>query len=145
MVHFNQLTGANTNGQLARRAEQKSFGKPILSIVEMWARLLSNLKATTATINQRFDERARIEKQTGSHTDEWCINIFRETYARIEHLSSELEMQLAITQNIGQDNTKATSAISTFVLTPWQMEERYRALIQMQSYLGSFFERASPG
>jgi cystathionine gamma-synthase len=51
-------------------------------------------------------------------------------------------MQLAISRNCGRN--QASSALSTFALSPWQMEERYRALIQMQSYLGSFFERASP-
>lgn len=134
---------ANPNGQLSRRTDLKSYETPKLSIVETWSHLLSRLKAATATIKQRFDERARIEKEISARTDDWCINIFLQTYTRLEQLTSELEMQLAITQNL-QGQNQASSALSTFALTPWQMEERYRALIQLQSCLGSFFERASP-
>jgi len=111
-------------------------------MVETWSILLSQLKATTATIKRRYDERAQIEKEISARTDDWCIDIFLETYKRLDQLTSELEMQLAITQNCGQN--QASSALSTFTLLPWQMEERYRALIQMKLYLGSFFERASP-
>lgn len=132
---------ANPNGQLSRRTD-KSYESPKLSMVETWSILLSQLKATTATIKHRFDERACIEKNVSARTDDWCINIFLETHKRLEQLTSELEMQLAITQNVGRN--QSASALSTFSLSPWQMEERYRALIQMQSYLGSFFERASP-
>jgi cystathionine gamma-synthase len=132
---------ANPNGQLARRAE-KAHESPKLSMVETWSILLSTLKATTATIKHRFDERASIEKEISARTDDWCINIFLETHKRLEQLTSELEMHLAITQNVGPN--QLSSSLSTFVLTPWQMEERYRALIQMQSLLDSFFERASP-
>ncbi|KAL6849666.1 hypothetical protein ACO1O0_009209 [Amphichorda felina] len=129
------------NGQLARRKEVVSYDSPKLSIAEMWSSLLVRLKATTAIIKQRFDERSQIEKQLNARTDDWCINIFLDTYTRLENLTAELEMQLAITQNQTQ---APSSALSTFVLTPWQMEERYRALVQLQSLLGSFFERASP-
>jgi cystathionine gamma-synthase len=135
---------ANPNGQLSRRTDLKSHETPKLSIVDTWSLLLSRLKATTATIKRRFDERARIEKEISARTDDWCINIFLQTYKSLEHLTSELEMQLAITQSLGQGQNQAPSTLSTFVLTPWQMEERYRALIQLQSCLGSFFERASP-
>lgn len=135
---------ANPNGQLARRTDLKSFDTPKLSIVDTWTLLLARLKATTATIKQRYDERASIEKKISARTDDWCNDIFLQTYTRLENLSSELEMQLAITQNLGQSQNQAPSALSTFALAPWQMEERYRALIQMQSFLGSFFERASP-
>jgi cystathionine gamma-synthase len=136
------ITVANPEGQLSRRIDPKASGSPRLSMVETWSILLSQLKATTATIKRRYDERAKIEKEISARTDNWCIDIFLETYKRLDQLTSELEMQLAITQNVGQN--QASSALSTFTLSPWQMEERYRALIQMQSYLGSFFERASP-
>jgi cystathionine gamma-synthase len=135
---------ANPNGQLSRRPDVTLYETPKLSIVETWLLLLAQLKATTATIKQRFDERARIEKEISARTDDWCINIFMEMYTRLEHLSSELEMQLAITQNLVQGQQQTQSTLSGFTLTPWQMEERYRALIQLQSCLGSFFERASP-
>ncbi|CAO2651402.1 Nn.00g039720.m01.CDS01 [Neocucurbitaria sp. VM-36] len=135
---------ANFNGQLSRRTNAKSYETPKMSIVDTWSLLLSNLKATTATIKQRFDERARIEKEISARTDDWCIDIFLQMYTRLEHLTSELEMQLAITKNLNLGQNQAPSALSTFTLTPWQMEERYRALIQLQSCLGSFFERASP-
>ena len=135
---------ANGNGHLSRRTEVKSYEAPKLSIVDMWSLLLAQLKATTATIKGRYDERAGIEKEISARTDDWCINIFMEQYTRLEHLTSELEMQLAITQNLSQSQIQATSPLTTFTLTPWQMEERYRALIQLQSCLGSFFERASP-
>jgi cystathionine gamma-synthase len=138
------LTVANPNGQLSRRPGFKSYETPKLSIVDTWSLLLAQLKATTATIKQRFDERARIEQEISARTDDWCINIFMDMYKRLESLSSELEMQLAITQDLGQGQNQLQSALSTFALTPWQMEERYRALIQLQSCLGSFFERASP-
>jgi cystathionine gamma-synthase len=133
--------GHLANGQLSRRTDPKSYESPKLTIVETWTQLVTQLKATTATIKQRFDERARIEKQISARTDNWCINIFLQTYTRLEELTSELEMQLAITQTQSQTQSKA---LSTFTLTPWQMEERFRALIQLQSMLGSFFERASP-
>ncbi|KAH7072498.1 pyridoxal phosphate-dependent transferase [Paraphoma chrysanthemicola] len=135
---------ANGNGQLSRRTEVKSYESPKLSIVEMWSHLLSQLKATTATLKQRYDERERIEKDVSARTDDWCINIFMDQYTRLESLTSELEMQLAITHSVGQSQNRDSSSLSTFTLTPWQMEERYRALIQLQSCLGSFFERASP-
>ncbi|KAH7064118.1 pyridoxal phosphate-dependent transferase [Paraphoma chrysanthemicola] len=135
---------ANGNGQLSRRTEIKSYESPKLSIVEMWSHLLSQLKATTATIKQRYDERERIEKEIAARTDDWCINIFMDLYTRLESLTSELEMQLAITHSVGQGQNRDSSSLSAFTLTPWQMEERYRALIQLQSCLGSFFERASP-
>ncbi|KAM0542105.1 hypothetical protein ACHAPJ_012968 [Fusarium lateritium] len=144
MASSHTVTVDRSNGQLSRRVDPKASKPSSLSIVETWSRLLSSLKATTATIKQRFDERARIEKQISARTDDWCVDVFLETYTRLEHLSSELEMQLAITQNLNQIPNQASSTLSTFTLTPWQMEERYRALVQMQSYLGSFFERASP-
>jgi cystathionine gamma-synthase len=131
---------ANPNGQISRR-KASSYETPKLSIVDTWSLLVTQLKATTATIKHRFDERARIEKEINARTDEWCIDIFLQMYTRLSHLTSELEMQLAITQNAGQSQN---AALATFSLTPWQMEERYRALIQLQSLLGSFFERASP-
>lgn len=135
---------ANTNGHMPRRMDLKALEAPKLSIVETWSLLLSRLKATTAIIKQRFDERARIEKEISARTDDWCINIFLQMYSRLEHLTSEMEMQLAITQHVNQGGIQTPSALSTFALAPWQMEERYRALIQLQSCLGSFFERASP-
>ncbi|KAH3960036.1 hypothetical protein HBI56_219960 [Parastagonospora nodorum] len=133
---------ANPNRVLSQRTHTKPSESPRLSMIETWSILLSQLKATTATIKQRYDERAQIENEISARTDDWCINIFLETYKRLDQLTAELEMQLAITQNCGLN--QASSALSTFTLSPWQMEERYRALIQMQSYLGSFFERASP-
>ncbi|KAH7117308.1 pyridoxal phosphate-dependent transferase [Dactylonectria macrodidyma] len=149
MVSPHHIAVANPNGQLARRTHNpKSYETPKLSMVEAWSILLSRLRAVTAVIKQRFDERARIEKEISARTDDWCINMFLETYTRLEQLTSKLEMQLAITQNLrqgqSQSQSQTPSALSTFALTPWQMEERYRALIQLQSYLGSFFERASP-
>jgi cystathionine gamma-synthase len=135
---------ATPNGQLSRRPGTKPYGIPNLSIVETWSLLLAQLKATTATIKQRFDERARIEKEISARSDDWCINIFMEMYTRLEHLSSELEMQLAITHDLGLGQQQTRSTLTAFTLSPWQMEERYRALIQLQSCLGSFFERASP-
>lgn len=135
---------ARMNGQLAKRGDSASCEPPKMSIADTWFLLLSQLKATTAIIKERFDERARIEQQISARTDDWCIDIFLQTYKRLEQLSSELEMQLAITQTHGQNHNQAPSALSKFILSPWKMEERYRALIQMQSFLGSFFERASP-
>jgi cystathionine gamma-synthase len=143
MAPFYHTAVANPNGQLSRRKD-KSYETPKLSIVDTWSLLVAQLKATTATIKHRFDERARIEKEINARTDEWCIDIFMQMYKRLENLTSELEMQLAVTQNVGQSQNQALSNLSTFTLTPWQMEERYRALIQLQSCLGSFFERASP-
>jgi len=141
MVTPHPTTVANPYGQLSRRADPRSY-EPRLSIVDTWSLLVSRLKAATATIKERYDERARIEKQIDARIDDWCINIFMQMYTNLEHLTSELEMQLAITKNLGQN--QASSGLSEFALTPWQMEERYRALIQLQSCLGSFFERASP-
>jgi len=143
----NGHANGHSNGHLSRREEPKLCETPKLSIVDTWALLVSHLKATTATIKSRFDERARIEKEISARTDDWCINIFQQMYTNLEHLTSELEMQLAITKNLGTSQNKAPmalSTLSTFALEPWQMEERYRALIQLQSCLGSFFERASP-
>lgn len=135
---------ANPHGQLSRRADRKSYETPRLSIVDTWSILVTRLKAATAIIKERYDERARIEKEIDARTDDWCNNIFMQMYTNLEHLTSELEMQLAITKNLGQGQDQAASTLSVFTLTPWQMEERYRALIQLQSCLGSFFERASP-
>lgn len=157
--HMNDLNAqlnGRSNGQLnghlngfrtfhsARRNDLSPEEPSKMSIVETWIQLLSQLKKTTAVIKQRFDERARIEAEISARIDEWCINIFLDTYRRLEDLSSELEMQLAITHDLGQGSKQASSTLCKFILTPWQMEERYRALIQLQSLLGSFFERASP-
>ncbi|KAG9256673.1 pyridoxal phosphate-dependent transferase [Emericellopsis atlantica] len=131
----------NGHGQLARRSDLKPSESPRLSIAGMWAVLLLRLKETTATIKERYDKRAIIEKEINARIDDWCIGIFQDTYTRIESLTAEFEMQLAITQNQEQGQSQALAA---FTLSPWQMEERYRALVQMQSFLGSFFERASP-
>lgn len=144
MAHPYPIVVANPNGQLSRRTNLNLYETPRLSIVDTWTLLLSRLKEATATIKQRFDERSRIEKKISARTDDWCINIFLQMYTRLEHLTSELEMQLAITKSLGNGQNQAPSALSTFTLAPWQMEERYRALIQLQSCLGSFFERASP-
>lgn len=138
-----QLNGSHTS-QITRVGESRSSGTPKMNLVELWITLVSQLQVTTATIKQRFDDRARIEAEISARTDEWCIEIFTETYKRLVHLSSEFEMQLAITRSLGQGQLTSSSAMVKFALTPWQMEERYRALIQMQSLLGSFFERASP-
>jgi cystathionine gamma-synthase len=138
-LQVNRLNGHSSQGVGLKSSEAST-----LSIVETWSRLLCRLKETTATIKQRFDERARIEKQISARVDDWCIGVFLETYTRLEHLSSELEMQLAVTERLNRVPNQVDSTLSKFALNPWQMEERYRALIQMQSYLGSFFERASP-
>lgn len=136
------LTSQNGhNGNLSRRTDVRSYEIPKMSIADMWVQLLQRLKAQTGVIKQRYDERARIEKELNARTDEWCINIFLEQYNRLVNLTAELEMQLAITQNHDQ---ASSAALSTFVLQPWQMEERYRALVQLQSLLAMFFERASP-
>lgn len=145
------VTVANPHRHVARRSEPKPFDTPKLSIVETWSLLLSRLKEGTALIKHRFDERARIEKEIAARKDDWCTSMFVQQYAQLEHRTAELEMQLAITQNLSQQQNQQgsseskTVALSPFVLTPWQMEERFRALIQLQSFVGSFFERASPG
>ena len=115
-------------------------------MVESWSLLLSRLKEATTTIKRRYDERANIEKQINARVDDWCNGIFLHELARLEHLTAELEMQLAITKTTSShDQQKQTpSALAPFLLTPWQMEERYRALVQLQSFVGSFYERASP-
>ena len=125
-----------------RRLELKSEAP--LSIAETWSLLVVRLKEATATIKQRFDERARIEKEISGRNDEWCTNMFLESYQRLHNLTGEFEMQLAITKTVGQSNPVPSPALSLFVLAPWQMEERFRALIQLQSFVGSFYERASP-
>lgn len=140
----NGTNGYSTNRHLSNRSVSTSYESPRLSIVETWSQLLASLKSTTATIKKRYDERASIEKEIDARIDDWCINIFLQTYSRLEELTSELEMQLAITRELGQSKAQSPSQLSIFILTPWQMEERYRALIQLQSLLGSFFERASP-
>ena len=144
LPHHLAVARTNGHGQFSRQKDMKSCESPKLSIVDMWSVLLSRLKDTTATIKQRFDQRAKIEKEVSARTDDWVISIFTETYTRLVQLTGELEMQLAITKNLSQSGNQTSSALSSFTLTPWQMEERYRALIQMQSCLGSFFERASP-
>lgn len=144
MTKANFMNGHSLNSQLSKRSDFKSYETPKLSIVDTWIQLLTQLKATTVTIKQRYDERARIEKEIDARTDDWCINIFLQTYTRLEELTAELEMQLTITQDIGQSKAQPSTPLAKFILTPWQMEERYRALIQIQSLLGSFFERASP-
>lgn len=136
------VADAPSGRQLSLRAGLKPFETPQLSIVDTWTLLLSRLKEKTAIIKQRFDERARIEQQIAARTDDWCVSLFVQEYTRLEHLTSELEVQLAITQSVSHNH--APSAVSPFALSPWQMEERYRALIQLQSFVGSFFERASP-
>ncbi|VUC30933.1 unnamed protein product [Clonostachys rosea] len=135
----------STYGPLVRRTD-KSYEAPKLSIVEMWSVLLSRLKKGTDVIRQRAERRAEIEKEISARSDDWCNNIFQEQFNRLEHLTAELEIQLAVTQNLSQGDGQATSsALSCFALVPWQMEERFRALVQLQSFVGSFFERASPG
>ncbi|KAH9904500.1 pyridoxal phosphate-dependent transferase [Xylariomycetidae sp. FL2044] len=129
----------------SRQKELNSYDTPKLSIVDSWSLLLSRLKEATATIRTRYEERARIEKDVRARVDDWCNGLFIDELARLEHLTAELEMQLAITKTVGQSgNSQAPSALSLFFLTPWQMEERFRALVQLQSFVGSFFERASP-
>lgn len=143
--HYSMVVAPTNGHPLSRRpVEQKSYETPKLSIVDTWSHLLSSLKATTAIIKQRFDERACIGKEISARTDSWCDEIFLHSFSRLERLTGELEMQLAITQTLSQGQNQASSALSSFVLTPWQMEERYRALIQLQSFVGSFYERASP-
>lgn len=140
------VTVANGNDQLVRRKDPNSYETPKLSIVEMWSHLLASLKGNTATIKKRFDERARIEKEISARTDDWCTELFIQEYTRLEHLTTELEMQLAITQSLNHGQSQAPSSeLSPYTVSPWQMEERFRALIQLQSFVGSFFERASPG
>lgn len=144
MAPSNHIALSNShghNGQLSRRLGSKSYESPKLSIADMWVQLLARLKAQTAVIKQRYDERAQIEKELDARTDDWCINIFMDQYTRLANLTAELEMQLAVTQNHA---SAPSSALTTFVLKPWQMEERYRALVQLQSLLAMFFERASP-
>lgn len=136
------------HGQLVRRTDPKPLESAKLSIVELWSILVSRLKEGTATVKQRFDERARIEKEISARADDWCTTIFQQQYTQLVRLTAELEMQLALTQSLSQGERQGqvtASALAPFALTPWQMEERFRALIQMQSFVGSFFERASPG
>lgn len=124
---------------------QMSDEAPVLSIVESWSILLSRLKEATKTIKKRHSERANIEKEIRARVDTWCSGIFLEQLIRLEHLTTELEMQLAITKTLSQGQPRqASSTLSPLILTPWQMEERYRALVQLQSFVGSFYERASP-
>lgn len=158
--HSNGYTNGHTNGhikthhnaQLVKRERASTPHESVkLSISQTWSILLSRLQATTAVTKKRFDERARIEKEISARTDDWCIDVFMQLYTRIQTLTTELEMQLAITQTQTltvngqqQQQSSGDNALALYALTPWQMEERYRALIQLQSCLGSFFERASP-
>lgn len=135
---------ANPHGQLSRRTDLKSYEAPKLSIVDTWSLLLSRLKEATVTIKERFDKRAVIEKEISARVDDWCNDIWLQSYQRLERLTAELEMQLAVTQNLSQSQNQGSTALTPFALAPWQMEERYRALVQLQSFVGSFFERASP-
>uniref|UniRef100_A0A8H7K886 Uncharacterized protein n=1 Tax=Bionectria ochroleuca TaxID=29856 RepID=A0A8H7K886_BIOOC len=133
----------STYGPLVRRTDTKSYETPKLSIVEMWSVLLSRLKQGTYVIKERAERRAQIEKEISARSDDWCNSIFQEQFNRLEHLTAELEIQLAVTQNLSQGDGQApSSALSCFALAPWQMEERFRALVQLQSFVGSFFERA---
>ncbi|PWY88535.1 hypothetical protein BO70DRAFT_286230 [Aspergillus heteromorphus CBS 117.55] len=126
-----------------RTADPKGRETPLLSIVDAWSLLLSRLKQTSETIKQRFDERSRVGEKKDIRADEWCTSIFLEAYTRLLKLTTEFEMQLAITKTEGQSASANTPA-SSFSLTVWQIEERYRALIQLQSFVGSLFERATP-
>lgn len=136
---------SNGHHALSRHVvSEYKYPKP-LSIVESWSVLVSRLKEATKTIKKRHTERANVEREIGARVDNWCNDIFQEQLIRLEHLTSELEMQLGITKMLSQgQQSQASSALSSLTLTPWQMEERYRALVQLQSLVGSFYERASP-
>ena len=136
---------SNNTHLVSRQKAQESYETPKLSIVDSWSLLLSRLKKATVTVRKRFDERARIEKEISARVDDWCNDIFIRELTQLEHLTAEYEMQLAITKTLSQGHSgQASSELSKYFLTPWQMEERYRALVQMQSFVGSFWERASP-
>ena len=133
------------NGHVLAKYEQpQSPQSTVLSIVETWSRLVTRLKETTVTIRERHQKRAIIAKEIAARSDDWCNDIFEQQLKRLENLTSELEIQLAVTQSLSNAPNASSSPLFSFNLTPWQMEERYRALIQLQSLVGSFFERASP-
>ncbi|KAI9900914.1 hypothetical protein N3K66_005176 [Trichothecium roseum] len=158
-INNNQHSQHSQNGNqqhhshlASRPKEQRSYETPHLSMAESWSLLLTRLKDSTALIKKRYDERAEIEKQIGARVDEWCNGVFLQELVRLEQLTSEFEMQLAITKTLSAPDSSSSSAAASssssemaqFFLAPWQMEERYRSLIQLQSFVGTFYERASP-
>lgn len=69
MVTPHPAAAANFHDQFSRRTDRNSHEPRRLAIVETWCLLLARLKAATAIIKARYDERASIEKEIDARVE----------------------------------------------------------------------------
>ncbi|KAJ5160943.1 uncharacterized protein N7482_007947 [Penicillium canariense] len=102
---------------------------PLSSMHDVWRTILVRFKLNTYAIKKRFDQYTALCKELGLQRDEWCDSVFLNDHEKLLKLTATFEMALMPSER---------------GLEIWQIEERYRTLAQLQSTLGSFFERACP-
>jgi cystathionine beta-lyase/cystathionine gamma-synthase len=125
------------NGLHARDKDQ--ICSSLSSMHDVWRMLLSRFKHNTNALKNRFDKYKALCKELGLQRDEWCESIFLNDYEKLLKLTTTFEMALMPSNGGGPPTNGWERGLEL-----WQIEERYRALAQLQSTLWSFFERACP-
>ncbi|KAB8262718.1 tryptophan synthase beta subunit-like PLP-dependent enzyme [Aspergillus pseudonomiae] len=98
------------------------------SMIDVWSVLFERLQQSTVRLKNRFDEKRQLSNSLGLQTHEWCVTIFIDVYSRLVSLLDECH------------NALSTGHLS---LKAWELEERYRVLLQLRSTLVSLFDRCS--
>ncbi|GMG09895.1 unnamed protein product [Aspergillus oryzae var. brunneus] len=152
--------------------DNTQISSPLSSMHDVWRTILSRFKQNTNAIKTRFDKYRALCKELGLQRDEWSESIFLDDLEKLLKLTAKFEMALMPSNGVDNHVNGVITKINGFNngfdthingfdtringfhthtngfdrgLELWQIEERYRALAQLQSTLGSFFERACPG
>lgn len=120
----------------AHTSDEDQMSLPLSSMHDVWRTILSRFKRNTHAIKIRFDEYTTLCEGSSLQRDDWSESIFLDDYKKLVKLTSTFETTLKPSPNVAGDSEER--------LEIWQIEERYRALAQLQSTLGSFFERVCP-
>jgi cystathionine beta-lyase/cystathionine gamma-synthase len=129
------LNPVERHGAVAAGNWQKRPGKDphsghhiLQSMIDVWSVLFERLQQSAVRLKERFDEKRQLSKSLGLQTHEWCVAIFTDVYSKFVSLLEECHNALST----GHPSLKA-----------WELEERYRVLLQLQSTLVSLFDRCS--
>ncbi|RLL98059.1 hypothetical protein CFD26_102390 [Aspergillus turcosus] len=125
------------NGHHAVDKDQMSSS--LSSMHDVWRTILSRFKQNSNALKNRFDKYKALCKELGLQRDEWCESIFLDDYEKLLKLTATFDMALMPSNGGGPPMNRWERGLEV-----WQIEERYRALAQLQSTLWSFFERACP-
>lgn len=114
--------------KIYHKKDQKQESKA-MPIAEVWQSLFLSLRHSTQTLHDNFCQKEALAQHLALEKDSWCGSVFMGMHKQLFQLLNEVEMTLQCADGTG--------------IASWQLEDRYRVLLQLQSALEFLFERAS--